>query len=353
MRSAQVAVLGLALLELAHAACSKAGADCTTTGCCENPDLKCFRKNDHWSACNATCAPKRVWKDGGWTDSPTKVWDCQAILPNKAAKPPACKDPKNDGEDCSSSGCCAKAGSICFQKDEHHSSCNATCTPYAKFDAGKWVSTTDPVWKCTVVKPVLDEGASANKCTNPTPPGQDCTASGCCEDPKMTCFKKSVDWSSCNATCTSNMMWADGGWKAQKQQVWDCGIIYPPAVPKVDCSNPVKDGADCSKSGCCASAGSTCFKKNDHWASCRKECWTNKLWEGGKWVEKDEQVWDCGVVAPTKATLLYDASATKQVGVQAEGWPFAAALALGIFVGGSVAAFRVSRRPASTAEAQE
>lgn len=149
------------------------------------------------------------------------------------------------------------------------------------------------------------------------------------------------------------MKWVDGKFEAQKEQVWDCAVIYPPAVPKMDCEDPVEDGANCSDSGCCKTPGSICFKKNDDWASCQKRCWTNKLWEDGKWAEKDHQIWDCGVIEPKKKTLrLYEMSdAKKEVAdqVASQPWvasrPWLAALVLGIVAGGSVAAFRSRGHP--------
>jgi len=347
-------------------ACTKDGDDCSFTGCCQTQGHKCFRKTEGWSACNASCAPNRIWQNGNWQDTDKKTWDCEAILPHMVAKAPKCKDPKQDGEDCSETGCCARKGSICFRKDKHHSSCNATCTPYAKWDEDKWVTTTDPVWNCTVVKPVVADGSKEHKCTRPADSGLDCSDSGCCKDEKSTCFRKNEHWSSCNASCQTNMKWVDDKWVAQKEQVWDCAVVYPPAVPKVDCENPVADGANCIESGCCIEKGSVCFKKNDHFASCSKRCWTNKVWEGsgtaGKWVEKDHQIWDCGVIQPKPTPnpqRLYEISEAMNVADQeaSQPWdgsrPWLAALVLGIVAGGSVAAFRSSGRPQLVQESSD
>merc|ERR1712151_1002400 len=38
------------------------------------------------------------------------------------------------------------------------------------------------------------------------------------------------------------------------------------------------NGEDCSASRCCSEAGMTCYKKNDHWASCNQTCNTNMMW---------------------------------------------------------------------------
>jgi len=58
-----------------------------------------------------------------------------------------------DGDDCRRSRCCAREGSRCFMKNGHWASCNETCHPYTKWEAGvdnrgHWVATYSPVWQC-------------------------------------------------------------------------------------------------------------------------------------------------------------------------------------------------------------
>merc|ERR1740123_492106 len=57
------------------------------------------------------------------------------------------------------------------------------------------------------------------------------------------------------------------------------------------------NGEDCSSSKCCLTEGSTCYKKNKHWASCNQTCNHNNKWEDGAWVDKGEHIWDCDVVS--------------------------------------------------------
>lgn len=65
-------------------------------------------------------------------------------------------------------------------------------------------------------------------------------------------------------------------------------------------------------------------------------------------MEKDEQIWACEVIAPVAATLrLYDTVDVEQVVDEAlskSRWsvsqPLLAALAFGVVIGGSIAAFR-------------
>jgi len=58
-----------------------------------------------------------------------------------------------DGDDCSSSRCCASEGSRCYVKSSHWASCNETCHQHRKWEAGQdnrghWVATHHPVWAC-------------------------------------------------------------------------------------------------------------------------------------------------------------------------------------------------------------
>jgi len=58
------------------------------------------------------------------------------------------------------------------------------------------------------------------------------------------------------------------------------------------------DGDDCRHSRCCAQAGSRCWRKNSHWASCNETCHYNVKWEAdrhhrGYWAVTHHQVWSC------------------------------------------------------------
>merc|ERR1712014_536216 len=55
------------------------------------------------------------------------------------------------------------------------------------------------------------------------------------------------------------------------------------------------DGDDCRSTGCCLSAGSTCYRKNHHWASCNESCSQYRKWSHSHhhWHDTHERVWDC------------------------------------------------------------
>ena len=40
---------------------------------CKDTGATCFRKNKHWSSCNATCAPNMKWVDGAWVAQPEQT----------------------------------------------------------------------------------------------------------------------------------------------------------------------------------------------------------------------------------------------------------------------------------------
>jgi len=78
---------------------------------------------------------------------------------------------------------------------------------------------------------------------------------------------------------------------------------HPDNNPPSVCS---ANGEDCRQTECCSEAGMTCFKKNDHWASCNKTFSHNMLWVGFEeshtgWEKQDEKVWDCEVLSEKPA----------------------------------------------------
>jgi len=85
------------------------------------------------------------------------------------------------------------------------------------------------------------------------------------------------------------------------------------------CSN---DGDDCRSTGCCVKAGNTCYRKNDHWASCNESCSQFSKWSHSHhhWHDTSERVWDCAKlirqtapVATTAAPLEVVSTAAPQV----------------------------------------
>jgi len=154
--------------------CSDDGHSCADTLCCTSPDSKCWQKNEHWAACNATCNSNMMWEDNAWVEKEEKIWDC---TPLAAAEDEVLPCVANGG-DCLGSKCCSETGSKCFRKNEHWASCNATCTSSYLWADGGWKDQGEGqvVWNCEELLPEDKdiircdlsecEGCQDDKCTS-------------------------------------------------------------------------------------------------------------------------------------------------------------------------------------------
>lgn len=163
------------------AKCVANGEDCGHVGCCSEAGMQCYKKNDYWASCNATCSSE--------PDANGEVWDCDAIGTRAspagkgggapAAAPAQCiadvplrklagAAPKNstgaavakpkaqpegnpcswEGENCIESKCCRRQGFKCYMKSEGTgwAGCNAECTPGPHPEWGD-----DDPWSCDVL----------------------------------------------------------------------------------------------------------------------------------------------------------------------------------------------------------
>ncbi|CAK0800122.1 unnamed protein product [Prorocentrum cordatum] len=285
--------------------CSQTGASCAVSKCCSEPGSKCYKKNDYWFACNQTCNPYYMWKDGGWVKTNETVWDCEdlTVSPVESADPIADAEAEDEKGTCSQTGascavskCCSEPGSKCYKKNDYWFACNQTCNPYYMWKDGGWVKTNETVWDCEEIRPPC------------TPNGESCALSKCCSEPGMKCYKKNDYWSSCNQTCNPNYLWMETGWVKTDDTHWDCEDL---TVSPVESADPIADaeaedqnntcsqnGASCALSQCCAEPGSKCYKKNDYWSSCNQTCNPYYMWQVDRWVETNETVWDCEEVRP-------------------------------------------------------
>ncbi|CAK0800147.1 unnamed protein product [Prorocentrum cordatum] len=270
--------------------------------CCSEPGSKCYKKNDYWFACNQTCNPYYMWKDGGWVKTNETVWDCEEI------RPPCTPN----GESCALSKCCSEPGMKCYKKNDYWSSCNQTCNPnYLWMETG-WVKTDDTHWDCEVITidstDVSTDSDAGNAADAVASTDSECSPNGCCSEPGAKCYKKNDYWSSCNQTCNPNYLWMETGWVVTNETVWDCEDL---TVSPVESADPIADaeaedqnntcsqnGASCALSQCCAEPGSKCYKKNDYWSSCNQTCNPYYMWQVDRWVETNETVWDCEEVRP-------------------------------------------------------
>jgi len=128
---------------LIDGACSNDGEDCRETQCCTTKESTCFRKNDHWASCNASCSHNYKWWNNGWVyQGDEHIWDCHTL---------SCSD---DGQNCMSSRCCTDPNSKCYRKNDEWASCNATCTHNYKWEGSSgWVEKAEKIWDCVELLP--------------------------------------------------------------------------------------------------------------------------------------------------------------------------------------------------------
>uniref|UniRef100_A0A7S4T1J6 FAD-binding PCMH-type domain-containing protein n=1 Tax=Alexandrium monilatum TaxID=311494 RepID=A0A7S4T1J6_9DINO len=115
--------------------CASSEEDCGEKKCCQDPSTQCYKKNDHWSSCVASCVPGQIMP----TDPPEHQtpWECTPMW---------CSDDYSDN--CLTSKCCKTTGLTCYKKDSTWASCLESCTP--------GISPNDPPehqtpWSCTVL----------------------------------------------------------------------------------------------------------------------------------------------------------------------------------------------------------
>lgn len=188
----------------------------------------------------------------------------------------------NDGESCAETRCCnshsASGGyKRCWRKDEYWASCNDTCDSNMKWETDAWVHTEEKGWDCHLLDVAED--------------GENCMESKKCKNAESRCYLKNEHWASCNATCSPNNQWnsESSAWEQTEEPVWNCKDLA--------CT---KDGENCLDSRCCQNDGSTCFRKNEHWASCNATCTSSYQWTDGAWEDKGEgeKIWSCEVLLP-------------------------------------------------------
>merc|ERR1712129_488060 len=131
-----------------------------------------------------------------------------------------------------------------------------------------------------------------------TPNGNNCTEGMCCADEGSTCFKKNDHWASCNKTCDPNNFWnfETEKFETHKDPQWTCEVLGEPAAE--ECT---ANGQNCMDSKCCSDSRATCFKKNEHWASCNKTCDAFNFWntETNQFEVHKPPQWECSTLGCT------------------------------------------------------
>jgi len=226
--------------------CSKPGADCRHSKCCQGDDLQCYAKNDYWASCSRTCND-RVLDPSDWT-----TWSCKALGPRT---PHMCS---TAGHDCSKSKCCSDTGHQCFQKNASYAACKKTCSTGVL----DHTSLNEEKWSCRKLRPSMQGAAPPPSsyswgCSHE---GQNCRWSKCCKTPQMSCYEKDKWWASCHYACDTT--YAD----ATDNKTWTC-VNLEESQNKCSWS-----GEDCGLTKCCNSPFDSCYEMTKHFAGCRRTC---------------------------------------------------------------------------------
>jgi hypothetical protein len=153
--------------------CARDGESCLVSRCCASPGTRCFRVNQWWAACNATCSQSH---QQGWGQ---EAWDCTDL--GRAAREAPEEEPEtpaapvnapcvNNGDQCLESRCCNDPGMHCFRMNAFWASCNRTCSKRRAWNESTWawVDTDEPEWDCERLRPNSSSGEGAGR----TPPSQ-------------------------------------------------------------------------------------------------------------------------------------------------------------------------------------
>jgi len=105
--------------------------------------------------------------------------------------------------------------------------------------------------------------------------GANCTATRCCAEAGLQCYKKNAAWASCRRNCTKNESMPND----TNKDPWDCeefGARTPEAVHSEeddeDWSTGGLRGQDCRARSFCAGMDDHCYLKNKEWGSCMQKC---------------------------------------------------------------------------------
>lgn len=118
------------------------------------------------------------------------------------------------GESCQLSGCCLDVGSACYRKDDFWAGCRSECVPGESDSTGP---DKEP-WSCIEVQ---KPGRSNETCSAM---GEDCSGTGCCNNPALRCFEKTSAWAGCRPNCEPGQ--PDSGPGADDEP-WSCKEIGP------------------------------------------------------------------------------------------------------------------------------
>jgi hypothetical protein len=169
------------------ALCAADSENCVDLGCCQTPGKQCYKRDAGFAQCRTGCS------SGILKYQDPKPWSCAQVGLRAGLSPePATPGSQcgRSGQDCGQSKCCYTAGMQCYEKNKYWSSCQETCKPGFKDTDGQ-------TWSCKelgVRTPVYNWTVCSWA-------GDDCSATRCCNDAGMTCFKKDRTFSTCKKKC--------------------------------------------------------------------------------------------------------------------------------------------------------
>jgi len=249
--------------------------NCIRSKCCKDPGMQCFTKDAYWAQCMDSCTPGPNLFD---TVS-NALWECKAL----GERTPGNSVCAKENENCVESKCCAGIGMQCFAKNSTYGLCKSTCTP------GVDMSDSDEKpWNCEKVGERSKELATWVQ-TSCADDNADCATAKCCASPGKQCYLQNQYYGQCKDECTFT---GPGSCQTagprtpnflsvqQKMTVGDW--VQPLCADK---------WGDCSKSKCCHEVGTTCFAKDDNYATCKETC-EHDL------DPEDNVTWSCKVLGP-------------------------------------------------------
>lgn len=155
------------------------------------------------------------------------------------------KECAKDGENCTSSTCCAQEGMQCFEKNHTFAACRASC----EADMPNLYDDNSNPWSCKALGPKtpgqalepweLRKNLSSwvpEKCGDSYSEG--CVESRCCKNIGDRCFAKTKDWATCMPACEPGEHEGD-----EEGGEWSCKVLGPEthrAYPSLYCFHVIQ-----------------------------------------------------------------------------------------------------------------
>jgi len=254
--------------------------NCAKSRCCKKPGHQCYAQNDTWAECLQECTPGPNLFD----HRSSSIWSCKPLGGRAGGTPKKCAD---DTENCIDTACCASLGMQCYRKNATFGVCKASCEPGFDMADEDWAP-----WSCEEV---------GNRTKVPAPwiesfcakGPENCAWKQCCVEEGFQCYLGNKYWGQCKPRCD--------------QWQWDACAPIGSRAPKLASAimsakrrvgswveqRCAAKGENCAHSGCCHEVGTTCFKKDEKYATCMESCNSTMI------LEDRNETWSCDALGPT------------------------------------------------------